>query len=188
MHKNTVAFNQKDRRLYCRFIRRGTMSSKNVQAIVGLPSLFRRLTAMIYDAFLLAACLLAGSATINLAAVLSAKEGSIIEGEIALNAQWKLALFVFSVAIYWAFFCYFWVKSGQTLGMQTWRLRIDNLKSGQTNERISYSQATLRLLGAFLSLICFGLGYLWCFIDKDRQTWHDKLSGSQLVLLEKRKE
>ena len=163
------------------------MSNKSFQAIIGLPSIFRRFTAMIYDTLLLAACLLAGSAIINILAVLSAEKGTIIEGKIALNDQWQLVLFIFSAFIYWAFFCYFWVKSGQTLGMQTWRMRIDNLKPGQENVRITYTQASIRLVAAFFSFACFGLGYFWCLIDKNKQTWHDKLSNSQLVLLEKRK-
>ena len=164
------------------------MSNHSEQKIVGQPALFRRLAAMFYDTWLVGGCLLAGSAIINGLTVFTAEKGDLVEGELALNTQWEMLLFTVSVAIFWSFFSYLWVKSGQTLGMQTWRLRIDNINEENIeNQRITYTQASIRLIVACFSLACFGLGYLWCFIDKNQQTWHDKISKSQVVFLEKRK-
>jgi uncharacterized RDD family membrane protein YckC len=81
------------------------------------------------------------------------------------------------------FYGYFWRLKGQTLGMQAWRIRLRSLKG----EHITYRQVLLRCLGAFLSLGCFGLGYLWCLVDRHGRRWHDYLSGTELELLPKRK-
>jgi uncharacterized RDD family membrane protein YckC len=80
-----------------------------------------------------------------------------------------------------AFFAWFWHRSGQTLGMQAWRLRIDNLNGG----RISYSQATLRFFCAWLSFFCLGIGYIWVLFDRDKAAWHDHWSKSRVVVLPK---
>ncbi len=158
-----------------------------VAKIVGKPSLFRRLGAMFYDTWLVAGCLLAGSAIIN--GLNATINKDLVEGQIAITGYWEILLFLVSLLIFWGFFCYFWLKVGQTLGMQTWRLRIDSIDGGNLeNQRITLSQASIRLLVACLSLACFGLGYLWCLWDKDKQTWHDKASKSRLVFLEKRKD
>lgn len=159
---------------------------KQGQKVVGQPTLLRRLMAMFYDVWLVAGCLLAGSGLVNLANVLLADKGTLVEGKLALNNDGQMVLFVVSISIFWGFFSYFWTRSGQTLSMQTWRLRIDNANCDEENQRISLAQATLRLCLATVSFSCFGLGYLWCLIDKDKQTLHDKLSKSRLVLLEKR--
>lgn len=41
--------------------------------------------------------------------------------------------------------------------------------------------ALVRALASILSLLPFGLGYWWAFWDPQRQTWHDKLAGTQVV-------
>jgi uncharacterized RDD family membrane protein YckC len=42
-------------------------------------------------------------------------------------------------------------------------------------------QATIRLLGYWLSSIPLFLGFLWCLFDPKHQTWHDKLSRTHVV-------
>jgi len=79
----------------------------------------------------------------------------------------------------YAFFMLFWLRSGQTLGMQAWRIKL----VGFDGHRPRLGQALLRCLGATLSATCLGLGYLWCLVDRRRRYWHDYLSGTELVLL-----
>lgn len=81
-----------------------------------------------------------------------------------------------------AFFCAFWLKGGQTLGMQAWRIK---LVPAAGNE-LTFGRAVTRLGSAVLSAGCFGLGYLWCLVDRRNRSWHDLLSGTELVLLPKR--
>ena len=77
------------------------------------------------------------------------------------------------------FFGWFWTRSGQTLGMQAWRLRIETLEG----DRIGWSQVLLRIGGAAISLACFGLGYLWILFDPAKRAWHDRISRSRVVVL-----
>jgi len=80
------------------------------------------------------------------------------------------------------FFSVFWLKSGQTLGMQAWRIQ---LVPSPGNE-MTFGRAVTRCGSALLSAACFGLGYLWCLVDSRGRTWHDLLSGTELRLLPKR--
>ena len=75
------------------------------------------------------------------------------------------------------FFSYFWTKSGQTIGMRAWRLRV------QTNDGnlISWSQSVIRCMGALL-----GLGNLVVLVDfKNRKALQDYLSKTEVVALSK---
>lgn len=70
-----------------------------------------------------------------------------------------------------------WLKSGQTLAMQAWGLRLVN-RAGLT---LNLKAAILRYLLATLGLILFGLGFIWRVFDKDRQFLHDKMVTSVIV-------
>jgi len=86
-------------------------------------------------------------------------------------------------AILFGFFYLFWVSSGRTLGMQVWHLHIEDKEGGP----VTVQQVAKRLLGAALSMGCFGLGYLWILIDKDRCAWHDRISGTRIRWIPKQK-
>lgn len=75
------------------------------------------------------------------------------------------------------FFIYSWLKQGQTLGMSAWRLRI----LADDGADLELAQVTMRFAGACLSIVCLGLGYLWCLVDKKKRTWPDILSNSHVV-------
>lgn len=81
-----------------------------------------------------------------------------------------------------AFFGFFWTKTGQTLGMQVWHIRV------QTPDgcSITWKQALIRMIGAFISISCFGAGYLWAFIDDNKKSFHCHLSGTTVVRIPKR--
>ena len=40
-------------------------------------------------------------------------------------------------------------------------------------------------LAGLLSVLSCGLGLLWLWIDRDELTWHDRLAGTQVVVLPK---
>lgn len=66
--------------------------------------------------------------------------------------------------------------------MRAWRLR---LVSSNGHDAVNWKQAVLRLASASLSVVAFGLGFFWAWLDPKRRTWHDRLSGTQLILLPK---
>ncbi len=77
-----------------------------------------------------------------------------------------------------AYFVWFWRKAGQTLAMQTWRVRLDGANGG----RATLHQALLRYALCWPSVLgLFGL--LWALVDRDRQFLHDRLAGTRLVLV-----
>jgi len=80
------------------------------------------------------------------------------------------------------FFIGFWRLAGETLGMRAWRMRIVRTDGG----RPTLGEATIRYFAAILSWAAFGLGFLWILLDKERMAWHDRLSGTRLVLVPKR--
>lgn len=75
-----------------------------------------------------------------------------------------------------AFFAYFWMFRGQTLGMLAWRLSIESA----TGYRLTFTQVLFRLLGAAAGSACLGIGYLWLYVDPARRTWPDLLSDSMV--------
>lgn len=81
-----------------------------------------------------------------------------------------------------AFFAYFWVWRGQTIGMLAWNLRLES----DNGAPLRLGQALLRFIGALLSFATCGLGYLWMYIDPDRRTWPDMLSRTHVVYVPRR--
>jgi len=69
-----------------------------------------------------------------------------------------------------------WRRGGQTLGMRPWRLRVVAADGAAPTWRA----VQLRYLVGTASLLAGGLGFWWAWIDRDRLTWHDRVSGTRL--------
>jgi uncharacterized RDD family membrane protein YckC len=147
-------------------------------------SLLRRLAAMFYDAFLSLALLMVvtliylmvlkqiyGDAQLKLMS-----ESGALNGDPLLSTLLLFTLF--------SFFAKFWTHNGQTLGMQVWRVRIQNADGSA----IDLWQALLRFLLAIISFLCLGLGFFWILFDKQKRSWHDIYSASCTVQLPKNKQ
>lgn len=132
-------------------------------------SLPRRLAAILYDSLLLLALLFIASALWLL------RSG----GQSTPGFNPWLTLYL--VMISFAFFAWFWSHGGQTLGMRAWRIRLQNRNPGP----FSLWQLALRFIVAIISWLPFGLGFLWSLFDKERLTWHDRYSMTELVVLPK---
>ena len=133
--------------------------------------LSRRLAAVIYDALLVIALLFL--ATIPFIAI---RGGEPVE--IGDNVIYRLVL---AVVIY-GFFVGFWTRSGRTLGMQSWRLQLED-DHGQVP---SVARASLRFAASLLSWLPLGLGFAWQLWDPQRLTWHDRISKTRLVYYPKK--
>lgn len=90
--------------------------------------------------------------------------------------------FLYSWSIAGVYFVFCWIKAGQTLAMQTWRIRLIN----RHGNLLSFEQALQRYLLASFSLIFFGLGFFWAVFDRDGLYLHDRLSGGRLIVLPKK--
>lgn len=135
------------------------------------PGLARRLAAMFYDSWLVAAIWLVG---VTLDTVVRDPQG------LALPVSY-LPLQLYLVAAPAWFFGWFWTHGGQTLGMRAWRLKLLT----DAGQAVTWRKALLRYAGAWLSAVPLGLGYLWVLFDRDAHAWHDRLSGTRLVMLRK---
>ncbi len=114
--------------------------------------------------------------------------------------QSDVALRGFALLFYGVYFTWFWAARGQTLAMQTWRIRLVDADGN----RVSQARALLRyvaccvawflpaalLAGAFqltpmASLVTSAGGVavyaLLAFTEPQRQFWHDRLCGTRLV-------
>ena len=160
--------------------------------IAATPSIKRRLTAMVYETFLLLAVEMLATGLWLLAT----------RNSHAPVFQHGLKLFLFLVT--GAYFVHAWSGSGHTLAMKTWRMRVLGLTGG----RVALRTALLRYLlawGWFLPalIVCgrlglkdkgqigiaIGVGVLaWAssaLFDRDRQFLHDRLAGTRVVSLPK---
>lgn len=113
-------------------------------------------------------------------------------------ALWMATLFIFvgtnsgeAVSAWWiapclyleavTYYLYSWQKSGQTLGMRTWRIQLINQSGGP----VALMSSLIRLCVAPFSGLLFGLGYLAYYWGEREQTWHDQASATYVVLLPK---
>jgi len=129
-------------------------------------TLLRRLGAMLYDGLLVTAVLML--ATVPFVAE---RGGGTVEPDD--NFLYQLSMLI----VMYLFFIFFWTRGGQTLGMRAWRLRLETHDGGFP----SIPVATLRFFVAIVSLIPFGLGFLWQLWDKDKLTWHDRIAGTRML-------
>ncbi len=123
--------------------------------------LLKQLLAMLYDSFLIAAILFIGTAILL----------PFTHGEAIHSFSYSLYLLM----LIFIFYSWFWSKSGQTLGMKVWKIRIIN----DYGFNPSWTESFLRLAFAFFSMACFGLGYLWRLFKP--YTWHDRLSHTKII-------
>lgn len=144
--------------------------------------LFRRLASWIYDLLLATAVyMVAGAVGFAIFAIFSYVGLVDMNGSKHLIEAQQSSLLYSSLIYLWNlswvayFFIFFWMKSGQTLGMKAWRLRLQNLDG----TLISRKTALVRLLPTLL-----GLGNFWLLIDgKNKQSLQDKVSNTEVVLL-----
>jgi uncharacterized RDD family membrane protein YckC len=135
----------------------------------------RRLAAMIYDGLLLLALLM-----IATACFLPFTGGKAV--------TWRA--FPALTLVYWCvqalllvgYFGVAWTRGGQTLGMASWRLRVQR----DDGRLLGWGDTVRRIGASVLSWLPAGLGWFWCLFDRERPTWHDLLSRTRVIVLPKR--
>jgi len=124
--------------------------------------LLKQIAAMVYDSLLIFALLFMATSIL-----LIFNQGEAIKSNPSFN--------LYLVFIVFTYYAWFWNKSGQTLGMRVWKIRIISELDGNPGWRTSF----LRLSLAVVSLLCLGLGYFWRLFRP--YTWHDKLSQTRII-------
>ncbi|HSC48465.1 MAG TPA: RDD family protein [Gammaproteobacteria bacterium] len=133
------------------------------------PALWRRLAAAAYDSLIVVALWFLGTALI-----LPLTGGEAVDPRTPGGLLYQLYL----LAIGFLFFGGFWTHGGQTLGMLAWRVKLVPDADGG---RVTWAQALKRYLAAILSWVMFGAGFWWACFDREKRTWHDRLSGTRLM-------
>lgn len=153
------------------------------QSIAGIK---RRFFALLLDILLLG--VLGGAVIFPLESSLNLDIDELIEsvqGQMQRSqapAPTSLLLVGMSIALQatlWSFyFIVFLGKCGQTPGK-----RLLGIKALRTDGKLmGYKVAAARcLIGYTLSLLTFGLGFIWALLDKNNQCLHDKIAGTLVV-------
>jgi uncharacterized RDD family membrane protein YckC len=133
------------------------------------PGIGRRLLSMLYESLVVFAIMFfAGLAFYGAA-----------NGRLSGGTRHAFQLYLFLVLGIYFVAC--WSRGGQTLPMQTWKLRLVRSE----NLPVGVGRALLRYVLAWPSLLLFfGGGILWAFLDRDRQFLHDRLAGTRIVMSE----
>lgn len=130
--------------------------------------LVRRLMTIFYDLFLLIAILFVATIIANVL-----NRGDAIGPD---NPYYPFFM-LYLGAISFFYYGWFWTHGGQTLGMQTWKMKLVS----NNKQNVTWKQAFLRAITALISWGVLGLGFAWCFANNNKHTWHDIVSGSELI-------
>lgn len=142
-------------------------------------NLFRRLAALVYDAFLIFALTLGYGGVLLFIKVLFHGTQGLEDIQPGPLLQW-LSLLGWAICIS-GYYYICWRKQGQTLGMKAWRLRLQQ----PGGELATPRQCLARIFIAPVSLGCFGIGYLWCLLPTQDNCVQDIWSDTVVILVDK---
>lgn len=180
------------------------MIDQTVAATRPPAGLLRRLGAIISDSLVVVGLLLLGTLMfVPLLNHLGARAMTPSE----VGWFWAVIYWLWLLSIWMLFFCFFWSRSGQTVGMRAWHMRVES----NAGELLTWTQSLARLwlgvvpwlpcllamslaeqvgsvalkyIGQALSLLGVG-GLLLMYLDPSRRTWNDRISHSRIILLPK---
>ncbi|NOU51569.1 RDD family protein [Pseudoalteromonas sp. JBTF-M23] len=145
---------------------------------------FRRFASLIYDGLVVIAF-----AMLTTVIYLLIIQGFISAGILTIGAHPDVSAYiqasptlytiraVLLVLVAILFYAYFWTKSGQTIGMRAWRLKVQT----HSGELLPWSTALSRSICA----LC-GLGNLFVLVDfKKKRALQDLLCKTEVIVLTK---
>lgn len=135
----------------------------------------RRAAALLYDAVLLAALLVAftsGAVFLNHRVAL----------EPATAGAWFYVYRLGLLGVIAGYYLLNWTRSGQTLGMRAWHLKAVTQSGG----RMRLRAAALRFVLGILAWAPAALGVLWLYVDREHLALHDRWSKTRVVHLQQR--
>lgn len=160
-------------------------------APIRASSLLRRMTCFVYEALLLFGVALVPAVVGTLFFAQAAQQHSL-QSEGVLRA--------FALVVYGVYFVGFWSARGQTLAMQTWRIRVVDSAGNGLSQRRALARYVACCIAWFApaTLIAWGLGLppwsalgamaagivgyaLLALAAPGRQFWHDIACGTRLV-------
>jgi uncharacterized RDD family membrane protein YckC len=142
----------------------------------------RRMAAILYDGLISVALMMVTTGIyMGITAAIVGVDKYRALSEAGKTANDPLLSSVLFITLF-LFFAIFWTKTGQTLGMQVWHIRIQNTDGSS----IRWLQALIRFMMAWVSFLCLGLGYVWILFDSSKMSWQDRVSDSIVMQIPKR--
>jgi uncharacterized RDD family membrane protein YckC len=132
----------------------------------------RRLAALVYDALLLAALLV----FYTFGALIFTHGTAIVP---ASAGAWVYLYRAGLVLIIAGYYVLNWLRSGQTLGMRAWHLKVVT----DSGKPLTLKSALLRLIFGLLAWAPAALGVLWLYVDPEHLGLQDRLSKTRVVRL-----
>lgn len=129
-------------------------------------ALWRRLAAIFYDTL----------ALIGIGFVVAGIGVGLEHGVAVPAGDYRLRGIL--VLLSYGYFAVCWRRSGQTLGMGSWRIK---LVDGPTGGRVSWRQTLLRFAAGSVSWLLLGMGFWWSLTNSERMGWPERASGTRLV-------
>lgn len=140
--------------------------------------IWRQLAALLYDSFILLALSFLYSALVTAIAAATGEPADDYQpmfNGVLFPLGWVLTLTVF--------YCFFWHRSGQTVGMKTWRIKV--VREEDASRTPTWWRCALRAVVAAPAVMFFGIGYIYGALQPSRQTLQDKLSATKVLLVGK---
>lgn len=138
-------------------------------------SSIRIIASAVYDALIILGLLMVAGA-------IAVGVNYLMTGQEAIS-QNNLIFQFYLLTVISSYYLYFWSKSGQTVGMKAWRLKVINLAA---EEKPGIGQLLLRQLVAIPAYGCLFLGVLWQNWDPAQLNWHDRASRTKLIYIPKK--
>ena len=132
----------------------------------------RRVAALVYDLLLLAALLM-----IYTGGALFFTHGAAVVP--ATAGAWVYAYRAGLIGVIGGYYLINWLRSGQTLGMRAWRLRVVS----DAGRPLALKAAVLRAVFGALAWMPAALGVLWLYVDPDHLALHDRWSRTRVIRL-----
>ena len=157
------------------------------------PGFIKRIIVMIYDGLLLFSVMAVTSGILMALYMFIAPPSLFVDPntlENPLIVQFtqtgkiigSVLVTVNCITLSFVFYAWFWVHGGQTLGMKVWSLYLIE----PDGKFINWKTAGIRYITAVCSWLCFGLGFTWILLNKDKRAWHDISSNSRIVRIKKK--
>jgi uncharacterized RDD family membrane protein YckC len=167
--------------------------------------LFVRLGALISDSLVVFGLLALSTLFLFVPLLSKLNKKAMMPSEVGWT--WSLIYFSVMLGVCFAFYGYFWTRTGQTIGMRAWRIRAE----AQQADVMTWFQAMQRWLtaiGAWIPCLLFTMfaeqrhsrqlgwlgevlalvgaaSWLTMYGDLQRRTWHDRFSKTRVVKLPK---
>jgi len=88
---------------------------------------------------------------------------------------------LYLITVWFLYLSWCWRHGGMTMGMRAWHVKLIT----DDGIRLSWAQCFIRFFGSWVSAILLGAGFVWALSDKARRCWHDRLSKTRLIRVEK---